>query len=47
MPSEMRRGWRYRAEGLRMINLRGAAPYVAVALGFVVVVIVVGAVFAG
>lgn len=44
MPSEMRNGWRWHGERLRMINPRGAVRYFAIALAAVVLVILVGGV---
>ena len=47
MPSEMPDGWRWYAKRLRMIDLRGAAPYVARASAALLVVIVIGALLLG
>ena len=43
MPSEMKNGWRWYAERLHMINVRGAIPVVAVAVLFVFAAIAIGA----
>jgi hypothetical protein len=47
MPSEMKNGSRWYAERLHMINLRGAVPVVAVAVLFVLAVVVIGALLTG